>query len=434
MGDISPPSGPSPAPPPFHVAIIGGGITGINLALGLRARAVPFTLYERAPGFREIGAGIGFSPNAEVAMNLLSPEILSAFKRVANPNGEDWFQFADGYSGGDELMYKLYVGEDGFQGCRRSDILEEWARQLPEEEGVVKFGREVVSVVDTGEGVELGFKDGGKERASVVVACDGIRSRVRAGLFPGSPAAFTGKECFRALVPMEKAAEAIGEKKAGTRWMYLGRDGHVITYPVGGNTLLNVLVVLSTSDPWPDETKHTTSGARSEIDNTFKAWPGGETVRAIAGLMPETMDKWGIFDMKQFPAPQYNKGAVCLAGDAAHATGPHLGAGGGLGIEDALVLAELMEELHKGWATDGGQAMVERALQAYNDVRYHRTQRVVADTRHACLLFHWQDEKGEKGEQFGEAITPMFHHVWEGDVPGMVGDASARLRKGEKED
>jgi salicylate hydroxylase len=241
MGDV-PAHSPSSGPSPFHVAIIGGGITGINLALGLRARAVPFTLYERAPGFREIGAGIGFSPNAEVAMNLLSPEILAAFKRVANPNGEDWFQFADGYSGGDGLMDKLYVGKDGFQGCRRSDILEEWARQLPEEEGVVKFGREVVSVTEIGEGgVEVEFKGGERERASVVVACDGIRSRVRAGLFPGSPATFTGKECFRALVPMEKAVEAIGEKKAGTRWMYLGRDGHVVTYPVGGSTLLNVV-------------------------------------------------------------------------------------------------------------------------------------------------------------------------------------------------
>lgn len=190
---------------------------------------------------------------------------------------------------------------------------------------------------------------------------------------------------------------------------------------------------MSTSNPWPDETKHTASGSRSEIDDTFKSWPGGATVRAIAGLMPEAMDKWGIFDMKQYPAPQYNKGAVCLAGDAAHATGPHLGAGGGLGIEDALVLAELMGELHKGWATNGGQAMVERALQAYNDVRYSRTQRVVVDTRHACLLFHWQDERGEKGDQFGEAITPMFHHVWEGDVPGMVDDALARLRGEKKE-
>ncbi|KAK1829720.1 hypothetical protein QBC39DRAFT_355739 [Podospora conica] len=267
---------------------------------------------------------------------------------------------------------------------------------------------------------------GERERASVVVACDGIRSRVRAGLFPGSSATFTGKECFRALVPMEKAVEAIGEKKAGTRWMYLGRDGHVITYPVAGNSLLNVLVVLSTQH-WPDDTKHTTSGSRTEIDDTFQHWPGGQTVRAIAGLLPETMDKWGIFDMKDCPAPQYYKGSICLAGDAAHATGPHLGAGGGLGIEDALVLAKLMGELHQNWARHGGLAVVEAALRAYNEVRYERTQRVVRDTRQACLLFHWQDERGQDGEQFGKAITPMFHHVWEGDVAGMVDDARGRL-------
>ncbi|KAK0750075.1 hypothetical protein B0T18DRAFT_320929 [Schizothecium vesticola] len=429
MGDIIP-----PPPPPFRVAIIGGGITGINLAIGLRARGVPFTLYERAPGFREIGAGIGFSPNAEVAMRLLSPQILSAYKRVANPNGEDYFQWADGHAATtpEEAMFRLYVGNGGFQGCRRSDILEEWAKQLPEEEGSVQFGKEVDTVVDAGEGVDLKFVDGSVERATVAIACDGIRSRVRQLLFPEAPAAYTGKYCFRALVPMEKAVETIGAKRGRTRWMYLGPGGHVVTYPVAASSFLNVLIVLSDNKPWPDSTKHTAPGSRSEVDVAFRDW--GKTVRGIGGLMPEKMDKWAIFDMKDFPAPQYNKGAICLAGDAAHATGPHLGAGGGLGVEDALVLAELLDELHKGWDRGAGYGRVNRALQAYSDVRYDRTRKVVRDTRQACLLFHWQvEEVGGDGEKFGEAITPKFCHIWQGDVPGMVGDALGRLGREDKE-
>ncbi|GAQ45880.1 unnamed protein product [Aspergillus niger] len=52
----------------FEVAIIGAGITGITLALGLLSRGIPVRVYERARDFHEIGAGIGFTPNAEWAM------------------------------------------------------------------------------------------------------------------------------------------------------------------------------------------------------------------------------------------------------------------------------------------------------------------------------------------------------------------------------
>ena len=420
--------------PEFRVAIIGGGITGINLALGLQARNIPFTIYERAPGFREIGAGIGFSPNAERAMAGLDPSVLKSYKRAANPNGEDYFQWDNGRNPSGQLLYKLYVGRNGFQGGLRSDILEEWARQLLDTDPSsppVQFGRQLDTIAtdDTTGGLTLHFTDGTTATASVVIGCDGIRSRVRQLLLgEDNPAAhphYTSKFCFRALLPMEQAVSAVGEYKCSTRFMHNGPNQHVITYPVGANRFLNVLVVMSDDKPWPDKTKHTAAGSSTEMTEAFKEW--GPTVRGIVGLMPEKMDKWAIFDMLDHPAPKYYEGAICVAGDAAHATGPHLGAGGGLGIEDALVLAELMQAVAKVYDDDGVQgrrATVERALAAYNAVRYDRTQAVVRATRKACLLFHWQvAEVGDDGEKFGKAITPMFHKVWEYDVEGMVKDA-----------
>ncbi len=59
-------------------------------------------------------------------------------------------------------------------------------------------------------------------------------------------------------------------------------------------------------------------------------------------LLPDEMDKWAVFDMKNHPAPSYSAGKVCLAGDAAHAVAPHLGSEAGLGIEDALALSTLL--------------------------------------------------------------------------------------------
>ncbi|KAK3353951.1 hypothetical protein B0T25DRAFT_503089 [Lasiosphaeria hispida] len=419
-------SGTAPISPDFRVAIIGAGIAGINLAIGLQARNVPFTLYERAPEFREIGAGIGFSPNSERAMALLDPEILASFKRIANPNGEDYFQWNDGHVT-DELIFKLFVGKDGFQGCRRSDVLEEWAKLV--DPSSIQFNKQIDTLSDpasAGDPVEMRFTDGTSATASVVIGCDGIRSRVRQLLLPAdAPAAhphYTAKYCFRALVPMAAAVAAVGTYKAGTRFMFLGPRAHIITYPIGGNTVLNVLAVLSDDAPWPDTAKHTAPGSKSEVVRAFAGWH--PTVTKIADLLPDEMDKWAIFDMAEHPVPTYVRGRVGLAGDAAHATGPHLGAGGGLGIEDAAVLAPLLEAVARG-----GGGGVERALGAYNEVRYQRTQDIVQWTRQACDYFHWTDpEVGSDFEKFGKAITPKFHAIWEYDINVSVEKALAQYK------
>ena len=503
----------------LHVAIIGAGITGVSLGLGLQARGVAFTMYERADGIREIGAGIGFSPNAERAMAALGPDVRPAYKRVANPNGEDYFQWVDGHGGhgsGDgavaaeqqpPVLFRLYLGKDGFQGCRRRDVLDEWAGLLPP--AAVRFNKELDAIISDGSGddpagghpaleggerpragrrpgkLTLRFKDGSTAHADAVIGCDGIHSRVRQLLFsssrsgglpgsgsaessgPGKPSrtttttttnsssssssgdpspGYTHKFCFRALVPMQRAVAALGEDRARTRFMYVGPGAHALTYPVGHGAELNVLVVASdvSSAPassWPSgEGRHTTArGSRAEARAAFTGWRLEAVLHRIVDLLPETMDKWAIFDMFERPAPRYARGRVCVAGDAAHAAGPHLGAGAGMGIEDALVLAELMAEVQrkkrlKAGSGSGGsddvQGLVEAALAAYSEVRYERTQEVVRSTRAACDLFHWQDpEISGDPEKFGRDITARFHRIWDYDVERMVQEALSLLNR-----
>lgn len=135
---------------PFHTAIIGAGITGLTLALGLQARNLPFTVYERHTPTNMSsygGAGIGLSPNAERAMKCLSPAVHAAYEAVANPNGEDYFQWVDGLT--KEGLFKLFVGEGGFRGCKRSDFVEGLMGCLAV--GRVVFGKKVVGVEEDEE-------------------------------------------------------------------------------------------------------------------------------------------------------------------------------------------------------------------------------------------------------------------------------------------
>lgn len=162
----------------IQVSIIGGGIAGVTLALGLLARGVTPTVYERSKSFREIGAGIGFTPNAERAMKVLDPNIHAAFKRVTVQNGTDWFMWMDGFtqagsdgeSDGDKLIHKMYLGERGFEGCHRADFLDELIKMMPKD--TIQFCKSLDTIDDLGGNrrVRLRFTDGSSADTDVGTA------------------------------------------------------------------------------------------------------------------------------------------------------------------------------------------------------------------------------------------------------------------------
>jgi 2-polyprenyl-6-methoxyphenol hydroxylase-like FAD-dependent oxidoreductase len=69
------------------------------------------------------------------------------------------------------------------------------------------------------------------------------------------------------------------------------------------------------------------------------------------------------------PRPWY-RGRVVLIGDAAHATTPHLASGACIGIEDALVLAETLEQTTE----------IDHALDAWQERRWERCRMVVENS------------------------------------------------------
>ncbi|KAI8960255.1 FAD/NAD(P)-binding domain-containing protein [Daldinia sp. FL1419] len=419
-----------------HVAIIGGGITGVILALGLQKRGVDYTLYERAPAFAEIGAGIGISPNAERALKFVDPEVYRVYKQVATIGAEEeYFRWVEGYKT-NEVSAKLLIGVDSFQGGRRSDFLEGWSNLIDKRR--VKFGKSIRSATqDDEKKVFIYFEDGTTAEADIVIGCDGIHSRVRrlilGGENPASYPSYTSKYCYRAVIPMDKAQAALGEKRTTdggrtlNRIFYHGPGAHIKTYSVAKGQYMNILVVMTDPNSWvTDDGKHTTPGNKGDLTRAFADWH--PFTRRIIDLIPDEPQKWAIFDMFENPAPYYNLGGMAIAGDAAHAPGPHLGAGAGFGIEDALVLAVLLEAVSTTLDGETHKAKAElchAALAAYNNVRYDRTQWLVGATRESCALFHWRSE--ETDDSFEEKclpkITENFHKIWHNDIDKMVRQA-----------
>jgi len=254
----------SQAPPSrsFEIAIVGGGISGLTLAISLLQHNIPVTIYEAARHFGEIGAGVGFGPNSVLAMELMSPTLKAAFDKFKTSNRASkrntWFTVrvgderkanSEGYVSGDKKvgdpLYDVELNTPhGNGGVFRAHFLDELVKSVPD--GITKFGKKLVDMrtLDDGSGdTVLQFADGSEARHNTVIGCDGIKSMTRKWLLgrddPASKAIFSGKYAYRGLIPMDEASDMLGEEVASNSQIYLGYNGHVLTFPIEKGKTMN---------------------------------------------------------------------------------------------------------------------------------------------------------------------------------------------------
>ncbi|KAI9376433.1 hypothetical protein BJX61DRAFT_538810 [Aspergillus egyptiacus] len=442
------------------VAIIGNGVIGSVLALGLLRRNINVTVYEQAHSLRNIGAGIAFTANARKCLSLIHPRLEDCVTAVATVNGEDPgnpnnnMQFVDGYTHdpvrhvevNDEMegrtVYRLHAGPRGFEGCHRAQFLGRVMDIIPE--GTVRFGKRLESYTLVDEDEEGGGRDGGKIKlmfsdgdtaeADIVIGCDGIRSRVRQLLFgsdtPISQPHYTHKVAYRGLVPIDLASSRLGRYRALNQHMYGGPNAHVLHFPVARQKLMNVVAFVDDPEDWPVDRSMTQPVSKDDVSGAFAKW--GPTVRAIIDLLlvSEEMDKWAVFDMFDHPAPTYATGRVCIAGDAAHASAPHHGAGAGIGVEDALALCVVLEQATEEIGAGRGRKVdvLGRALQRYSEVRLERSQWLVRSSREVCETYEWINPecRGDMEKGFQD-VMERSHKIWYFDIEGMIRQLRGRF-------
>lgn len=409
---------------PFSLAIIGGGISGLTLAIALIQHNIPLTIYESAARFGEIGAGVSFGPNAARALQLIHPKINDAFQKcktvnVSENNRLNFFTFrvgderrADkegyvrpGQKVGDALFDAKFPKDWGAGGVYRAHFLDELVKEVPEH--FAKFGKKLCSISNATDGSGdkvCHFEDGTTAQHTAIIGCDGIKSVTREVVLgkddPAAKAVFSGKYAYRGLIPMAKAIELLGKEEAQNAQNYLGLHGHVLTFPIEKGRTMNV-VAFSSRETW-DDPKWVVNTSKEEMRADFDGW--GSKVQSVINEMSKP-DIWALF--YHLPAKTYYKNRVCLLGDAAHATTPHNGAGAGMCIEDSLVLSALLKEVES--IED-----LERAFDAYDQVRRPRSQKNVASSIETAQLYDLELLGGDL-DRVEENFNTRWNWLWDHD-------------------
>ncbi|CAO1628860.1 unnamed protein product [Sympodiomycopsis kandeliae] len=470
---------------PLHVSVIGAGIGGACLTVGLLRAGVSVTVFESASKFSEIGAGISFGINAVHALQSLG--LGSAFEQLATtvPSGQ-YFQWRTGQDDEQTLLAETYEKVNGNATVHRARFLDEIVKGIPDDN--VRFGKRFSKVEKVGRKWRVHFMDGTWVDTDVVIGADGIHSAVRKAMLEvkrndkteddknmttgktvankdchdgtindGDGASCDGKDnrdgekpnsdgaiiepsliwsgtwAYRGLIPTEKFLSALGEDKGKlyglTPQMFLGKDGHVLTFPIDFGKTINVVAFVSDRSNWPERTKlpadtpWTQETTQSAMLHDFSSKGWGQDILRILKCFPTPPSKWALHSLSP-SMKSYQHDGIVLLGDAAHGGCPHHGAMAGQAIEDGLFLSKLLS--HPGVTVEN----VNRALQVVDIIRLPRANAVMESSLSLGDKYELMSEElGDDINKVAQWLRHAWDWIWEYDLEKEWDMAKEELTK-----
>ncbi len=340
----------------LNIAIVGGGIGGLSLALGLAKAGLRPNVYEQAPQLGEVGAGISLSPNAVKGLRYLG--VGGAIDALAD---EPMHQVTRHFATGETLVdinrakTREKLGAPYLQ-MHRADLhrlLHEGLLEAASES--IALGQRLERIDKRDDGTyRLYFVDGSNADADVVIGADGLKSTIREQVFGESEPEFSGFVAWRGLLP----TEALGDYPlpAGSA-VFIAPGRNFVRYPIRLGTVQN-FVAFTKADAWTAE-GWSQKGDFADFRERFRDFHAD--VQAILDAYTGTeLHRWGLFARE--PLPTWVKGRITVLGDAAHPMLPWFGQGAATSIEDAVVLARAIVDF-----TD-----IDVALARYEEARRER--------------------------------------------------------------
>jgi 2-polyprenyl-6-methoxyphenol hydroxylase-like FAD-dependent oxidoreductase len=357
----------------MQIAIVGGGIGGLALALGLHRRGLACDVYEAVPEVKQIGVGITLLPHAmhELAQLGLQPQLEAlGIENLESVFFNRYGQFIYREPRGRHAGYA--VPEIGIHRGKLHQALLDAVRQKLGTDHV-HLDHRAVGIEQDAEGATVFFQTGAGHalpavRADVVVACDGIHSALRRQFYPGENLAFAGINTWRGVTVHKPIL-------TGRSYLRIGsiQTGKMVVYPIAdnvdgqGNQLVNWMAEIQRDGaPMSDWNR---PGDAADFIGIVKDWRFDWL--DVPALISSASQAFEYPMVDKDPIPRWTFGRMTLLGDAAHPMYPRGSNGSAQALIDARVLA--------GQLAEGGDP--RDALSRYETLRLAPTARVVETNR-----------------------------------------------------
>jgi salicylate hydroxylase/6-hydroxynicotinate 3-monooxygenase len=348
----------------LRIAIVGAGIGGLAAAALLKRAGHDVHVYEQAPGFARIGAGIQMAPNAVKVLRLLGVE-----ERLRKAAFQPDFALSREWDSG-KVTAELKLGRDveakfgaPYLFLHRADLHAAIESVVPP--GVVHLDMKLTGLDQNARQATLAFADGTRVHADAVIGADGVHSFVKEKLLGAERPHFTGRVAYRTTFPAGRLGAA---RPAPVRTKWWGLDRHMVVYYV---TAACDELYFVTSVPEKAEWVTPESwSAKGDLEALRAAYAGFHPeVQGVLNASPE-VHKWALFERD--PLPRWSEGRIVLLGDACHPMTPYMAQGAASALEDAAVLARCL-------AQADGDAL-QHAFELYEATRKPRASAIQANS------------------------------------------------------
>ncbi|KIW00318.1 uncharacterized protein PV09_08205 [Verruconis gallopava] len=333
------------------IAVIGGGLGGMAfMNSALYAGLENIHVYEAAPEFTEVGAGVNITRNANRILDAFG--LKDAMLARSSKDPPCYMEYRH-YRTGENLGSIAEFGEPRSRQIHRAHLLEVLLENVPQSK--ISKNKRLISIKDdvSTNGYTLHFQDGTSAVADIVVGCDGIKSVVRQHLGLKDVPVYSGQMVYRGYVAYDDLTletAALLRKTVNFR----GPKKHILTLPIGNREAKNdrIGIIGFMSEPlenWKSESWLATA----PIDDLYKQvkdWTGA-VQEIISGLKKGSKDgqmlKQALYvrepSKKWYQAGEPGTGTgVVLLGDSVHSTLPHQGQGACQSIESGFALAQIL--------------------------------------------------------------------------------------------
>ena len=319
-----------------RIAVVGAGLGGMTVTGFLQRAGFDVTIYEQAPAFSRIGAGIILSSNVTKVLRRLGIEPLLIEEGIkadcyisrAWDTGETMYEIRF-----DEASEARFGGP--YVNIHRGDLHHVLGTAL--KPGTVAFNHRLIAIDETSNAIRLTFEGGRTVEVDVVIGADGVHSKVRHSLLGDEPPRFIGAVAHRAIFPAELLRGT--EIPDCTKWW--GPDRHLLVYYLTSRRDEVYVIGAAPKAMWDTDAASLPSSRKELLEEFGHFHPDLRRVLEVT----RDVSVWPIFDRER--NDHWSGGRIVLLGDACHPMRPYMAAGGAMAIEDAAILSRCLTQFDR---------------------------------------------------------------------------------------